>query len=129
MLDAGARLRRDYSRYFEKHGAPIPEIAQPFRMIFMRARGVLIAVIQGRTLANLSAFIMQECYAFMACLRKCLIIKEAEGVRFELTRPFGLPVFKTGAINRSATPPFAPVKTPIYLRKKAYFVGLSDQSL
>ena len=31
--------------------------------------------------------------------------KVAEGVRFELTRPFGLPVFKTGAINRSATPP------------------------
>src|SRR6266516_1147333 len=30
---------------------------------------------------------------------------DAEGVRFELTRPFGLPVFKTGAINRSATPP------------------------
>ena len=30
---------------------------------------------------------------------------KAEGVRFELTRPFGLPVFKTGAINRSATPP------------------------
>ena len=29
----------------------------------------------------------------------------AEGVRFELTRPFGPPVFKTGAINRSATPP------------------------
>jgi hypothetical protein len=29
----------------------------------------------------------------------------AEGVRFELTRPFSLPVFKTGAINRSATPP------------------------
>src|SRR5947207_8857660 len=28
-----------------------------------------------------------------------------EGVRFELTRPFGLPVFKTGAFNRSATPP------------------------
>jgi hypothetical protein len=26
-------------------------------------------------------------------------------VRFELTRPLGLPVFKTGAINRSATPP------------------------
>jgi hypothetical protein len=36
---------------------------------------------------------------------KCLIINETEGVRFELTRPFGLPVFKTGAINRSATPP------------------------
>ena len=32
-------------------------------------------------------------------------MKVAEGVRFELTRPFGLPVFKTGAINRSATPP------------------------
>ncbi len=31
----------------------------------------------------------------------------AEGVRFELTRPFGPPVFKTGAINRSATPPQA----------------------
>jgi hypothetical protein len=31
--------------------------------------------------------------------------KGPEGVRFELTRPFGLPVFKTGAINRSATPP------------------------
>ena len=32
-------------------------------------------------------------------------VELAEGVRFELTRPFGLPVFKTGAINRSATPP------------------------
>jgi hypothetical protein len=32
----------------------------------------------------------------------------AEGVRFELTRPFGLPVFKTGAFNRSATPPSRP---------------------
>ena len=29
----------------------------------------------------------------------------AEGVGFEPTRPFGLPVFKTGAINRSTTPP------------------------
>jgi DNA-binding CsgD family transcriptional regulator len=28
MLDAGARLRRDYSRYFEKHGLPIPEISR-----------------------------------------------------------------------------------------------------
>ena len=33
------------------------------------------------------------------------LTREAEGVRFELTRPFSLPVFKTGAINRSATPP------------------------
>jgi hypothetical protein len=37
----------------------------------------------------------------------------AEGVRFELTRPFGLPVFKTGAINRSATPP-NPILNPYY---------------
>ena len=49
--------------------------------------------------------IMRWRYAFMRCSYKCLIIKGAEGVRFELTRPFGLPVFKTGAINRSATPP------------------------
>ena len=39
------------------------------------------------------------------------LTREAEGVRFELTRPFSLPVFKTGAINRSATPPFTPLKT------------------
>jgi hypothetical protein len=42
---------------------------------------------------------------FLGCLPKSFRIKLAEGVRFELTRPFGLPVFKTGAINRSATPP------------------------
>ena len=29
----------------------------------------------------------------------------AERMRFELMRPFGLPVFKTGAFNRSATSP------------------------
>ncbi len=29
----------------------------------------------------------------------------AEAVRFELTKPFGLPVFKTGAIDHSATLP------------------------
>jgi hypothetical protein len=45
---------------------------------------------------------MQNCYAFASHLR---LTGQAEGVRFELTRPFGLPVFKTGAINRSATPP------------------------
>lgn len=49
--------------------------------------------------------IMRRLYATASDHHKCLIIKEAEGVRFELTRPFGLPVFKTGAINRSATPP------------------------
>src|SRR5256886_2566923 len=46
-------------------------------------------------------------YAFWPCVRRYLQMKVAEGVRFELTRPFGLPVFKTGAINRSATPPGA----------------------
>ena len=29
----------------------------------------------------------------------------AEAVRFELTVPFGTPVFKTGALNHYATPP------------------------
>ena len=29
----------------------------------------------------------------------------AEAVRFELTKGCPLPVFKTGALNRSATPP------------------------
>jgi hypothetical protein len=31
-------------------------------------------------------------------------------VGFEPTRPFGLPVFKTGAINHSTTPPGAGVR-------------------
>ena len=46
----------------------------------------------------------------------------AEGVRFELTRPFGLPVFKTGAINRSATPPRAlcPTVAALYERRKLW---------
>src|SRR5207253_8818445 len=48
---------------------------------------------------------MQKCYAIGS---RRLLTREAEGVRFELTRPFGLPVFKTGAINRSATPPARP---------------------
>jgi hypothetical protein len=34
-----------------------------------------------------------------------LLISLAEAVRFELTNPFGLPVFKTGAIDHSATLP------------------------
>jgi hypothetical protein len=47
---------------------------------------------------------------------------EAEGVRFELTRPFGLPVFKTGAINRSATPPEAlrPTVAALNQRRKPW---------
>ena len=34
-----------------------------------------------------------------------LLILQAEGVGFEPTRARALPVFKTGAFNRSATPP------------------------
>ena len=33
----------------------------------------------------------------------------AEGVGFEPTRAFALPVFKTGAINHSTTPPGKPM--------------------
>ena len=33
------------------------------------------------------------------------LVKSTEGVGFEPTRAFTLPVFKTGAFNRSATPP------------------------
>ncbi len=33
------------------------------------------------------------------------INKMAEGVGFEPTEPFGSPVFKTGAIDHSTTPP------------------------
>ena len=36
-----------------------------------------------------------------------LLILQAEGEGFEPSNPFGLPVFKTGAFNRSATPPEA----------------------
>ncbi len=38
-------------------------------------------------------------------------------MRFELTRPFGLPVFKTGAINRSATPPGEVVRAYFRIRQ------------
>ena len=48
---------------------------------------------------------------------------EAEGVRFELTRPFGLPVFKTGAINRSATPP-----GPARVRGRKFITPLQGHS-
>ena len=53
-------------------------------------------------MADFNALVMRHCYANVFCARPT---RDAEGVRFELTRPFGLPVFKTGAINRSATPP------------------------
>jgi hypothetical protein len=33
---------------------------------------------------------------------------QAEAVRFELTVPCGTPVFKTGALNHYATPPYVP---------------------
>ena len=45
------------------------------------------------------------CETVMHYASRDCFARGAEGVRFELTRPFGLPVFKTGAINRSATPP------------------------
>lgn len=38
-------------------------------------------------------------------------MKMAEGVRFELTRACALPVFKTSAFNRSATPPMSLIAT------------------
>src|SRR6266705_2218108 len=64
-----------------------------------------------RSLGATSAVIQRATPAFVllrrGSLRFALRFKRrlAEGVRFELTRPFGLPVFKTGAINHSATPP------------------------
>src|SRR5437764_12244517 len=63
-----------------------------------------------RTVANFGGVVMLNCYAISLCAAPA---RKAEGVRFELTRPFGLPVFKTGAINRSATPPgsFVRLKT------------------
>ena len=54
---------------------------------------------------DFGGFVMSKRYASWRWVRKYLKMEAAEGVRFELTRPFGLPVFKTGAINRSATPP------------------------
>jgi DNA-binding CsgD family transcriptional regulator len=33
MLDAGARLRRNYSRYFQKHRVPIIDFSQPPRLV------------------------------------------------------------------------------------------------
>jgi hypothetical protein len=41
----------------------------------------------------------------------------AEGVGFEPTRPFGLPVFKTGAINHSTTPPAESARVTLALPK------------
>ena len=51
---------------------------------------------------NFDGFVMRNRYAIGSAAEDT---RGAEGVRFELTRPFGLPVFKTGAINHSATPP------------------------
>lgn len=41
----------------------------------------------------------------MIGILKCEWGELADGVRFELTKPFGSPVFKTGAFNHSATHP------------------------
>ena len=56
----------------------------------------------GNYRSNISGFLCKTVMLSSSCSRYA---RETEGVRFELTRPFGLPVFKTGAINRSATPP------------------------
>ena len=63
-----------------------------------------------KNLTDLSSPSQYRCFAPSAVNQSAIAnrkskIEMAEGVRFELTRPFGLPVFKTGAINRSATPP------------------------
>jgi hypothetical protein len=39
---------------------------------------------------------------------------KAEAVRFELTVPCGTPVFKTGALNHYATPPYSAPPRVIY---------------
>src|SRR3954465_10932017 len=43
----------------------------------------------------------------------------AEGVGFEPTRACALPVFKTGAINRSTTPPVCPLRRNCAMRGNA----------
>jgi hypothetical protein len=53
----------------------------------------------------IASSVLMNSFSRAAARQRRIANMEAEGVRFELTRPFGLPVFKTGAINRSATPP------------------------
>src|SRR5262245_26817740 len=51
----------------------------------------------------------------------------AEAVRFELTKGCPLPVFKTGALNRSATPPKSgriPSEPPFFARRALFRVDL-----
>ncbi len=47
----------------------------------------------------------------------------AEAVRFELTDPFEPPVFKTGAIDHSATLPAGRIVTSFYAHFGAEFEG------
>ena len=47
----------------------------------------------------------------------------AEAVRFELTGPFEPPVFKTGAIDHSATLPAGGIVTLFYVQLEAGFSG------
>jgi hypothetical protein len=65
---------------------------------------------QGKKLKKLKIFPDPRKTLWLAIenLKSRIQNETAEGVRFELTRPFGLPVFKTGAINHSATPPGYP---------------------
>ena len=79
--------------------ASLRSVNQPFALVRLRCDTAL------RMLISIVGALGRWFYASERCFWSCLRIKSAEGVRFELTRPFGLPVFKTGAINRSATPP------------------------
>ena len=46
----------------------------------------------------------------------------AEAVRFELTNPFGSPVFKTGAFNHSATLPMVAKNTGCALKTQLFLM-------
>ena len=48
MLDSGAHLRRDYSHFFEKHGAPMPETSQ---------RPWLVGLTEKEALANPGSYL------------------------------------------------------------------------
>jgi hypothetical protein len=55
---------------------------------------------------------------------KSLFQTVAEGVGFEPTRAFALPVFKTGAINRSTTPPMFSLHQSVAFVPMAYIWAL-----
>ena len=68
--------------------------------------------------ANVEKMAYKMAYRNEKCaVRRILIGVLAEAVRFELTDPFEPPVFKTGAIDHSATLPAGGIVTSFY----AYF--------